>query len=72
VKVMVQVHLTNGELTVWWLNQDTPVAKLKGSWRGPIPPSTGEFDEAPGSSRATEDVRATEGIRSCLDRAAAV
>jgi len=42
VKVMVQVHLTNGELTVWWLNQDTPVAKLKGSWRGPIPPSTGQ------------------------------
>ena len=42
VKVMVQVHLTNSELTVWWLNQDTPVAKLKGSWRGPIPPSTGQ------------------------------
>ena len=38
---MVQLCLTNGELTLWWPNQDTPVAKLKGHWRGPIPPSTG-------------------------------
>jgi len=38
---MVRVRLTNGELTAWWLNEDTPVAKLKGSWWGPIPPSTG-------------------------------
>src|SRR5215472_2186974 len=36
---MVRVHLTNGELTAWWLNEDKPVAK--GSWRGPIPASTG-------------------------------
>src|SRR5215469_7355937 len=38
---MVRVHLTNGELTAWWLNEDKPVAKLKGSWHGPIPASTG-------------------------------
>ena len=38
---MMRVRLTNGELTAWWLNEDTPVAKLKGSWWGPIPPSTG-------------------------------
>jgi hypothetical protein len=46
-EIMVEVRLTNGELTVWWPNQDTPVAKLKGSWRGPIAPSTG-----PGSRTA--------------------
>jgi len=40
-EIMVQVRLTNGELTVWWPNQDTPIAKLKGSWRGPIPASAG-------------------------------
>lgn len=35
---MVEVRLTNGELTVWWLTrQDEPVAKLKGHWRGPRP-----------------------------------
>ena len=38
---MVRVRLTNGELTAWWLTEDTPVAKLKGSWWGPIPPPTG-------------------------------
>src|SRR5215469_17809223 len=36
-EIMVQANLTNGELTVWWSDKDTPVAKLKGSWRGPIP-----------------------------------
>jgi hypothetical protein len=40
-EIMVEVRLTNSELTVWWPNQDTPVATLKGHWRGPIPPSTG-------------------------------
>jgi len=35
---MVRVRLTNGELTAWWLNEDTPVADMKGRWRGPIPP----------------------------------
>jgi len=40
--IMVDVRLTNGELTVWWLTRsDEPVANLKGRWRGPIPPSTG-------------------------------
>ena len=34
----MQVCLTNGELTVFWTNQDTHVADLKGQWRGPIPP----------------------------------
>jgi hypothetical protein len=38
---MVDVRVTNGELMVWWPNQDTPVAKLTGYWRGPIPPTTG-------------------------------
>ena len=37
--VMVEVRVTNGELTVWWLTRpDEPVANLKGRWRGPIPP----------------------------------
>lgn len=40
--VMVDVRMTNGELMVCWLTrQDEPVAKLKGHWRGPIPPSFG-------------------------------
>ena len=41
----MQVRLTNGELTVWWPNQDTSVAKLKGHWRGPIAPSTGPLNK---------------------------
>jgi hypothetical protein len=40
-EAMVQVNETNGKLTVWWPNKNQPVAKLKGRWRGPIPPSTG-------------------------------
>ena len=39
--LMVEVRVTNGELTVWWPNQDEPVANLKGRWRGPISPSSG-------------------------------
>src|SRR5580765_5686968 len=39
--IMVQVRETNGELTVWWPDTDQPAAKLRASWRGPIPPSTG-------------------------------
>lgn len=39
--LMLEVRVTHGELTVWWLNQDEPVANLKGRWRGPIPPSSG-------------------------------
>ena len=37
-EIMVQVCITDGELTVFWPNEDTPVAKLKGTWRGPIQP----------------------------------
>jgi hypothetical protein len=38
--VKVEIRMTNGELMVWWLTrQDEPAAKLKGHWRGPIPPS---------------------------------
>ena len=39
--LMVEVRMTNGQLTVWWPNQNAPVANLKGRWRGPIPPSSG-------------------------------
>ncbi len=38
---MVEVRETNGQLTVWWANQDELVTNLKGHWRGPIPPSSG-------------------------------
>ena len=39
--LMVDVRVTNGELTVWWPNIDQPISKLKAHWRGPIPPSSG-------------------------------
>ncbi|HEV8328159.1 MAG TPA: hypothetical protein VGQ08_11800 [Nitrospiraceae bacterium] len=39
--LMVEVLLTDGQLTAWWPNEDQPVANLKGHWRGPIPPSSG-------------------------------
>ena len=39
--IMVQVRETDGELTVWWPDKDQPVAALKASWCGSIPPSTG-------------------------------
>ena len=48
---MARVRLTNGELTARWLNEDTPVAKLKRSWWGPIPPSTGQGSGPSGKSR---------------------
>ena len=35
---LVEVCLTEGELTVWWHNKTRPVTKLKGHWRGPIAP----------------------------------
>jgi hypothetical protein len=35
---MVEVRVTHGQLTVWWPNQDEPVANLKGHWRSPIAP----------------------------------
>ena len=40
-EMLVEVRVINGELTVWWPNDDQPVTKLKGHWRGPIPPSAG-------------------------------
>jgi hypothetical protein len=39
--IMVDVRVREGQLTVWWPNKNQPVAKLKGRWRGPIPPSSG-------------------------------
>ncbi len=39
--MLLEVRMMDGELTVWWPNDDQPVAKLKGRWRGPIPPSSG-------------------------------
>jgi len=39
--ILLDVRLTNNELTVRWPNEDQPVTKLKGHWRGPIPPSSG-------------------------------
>ena len=38
-EIMVDVRISDGELTVWWPNIDQPVTKFKASWRGPIPPS---------------------------------
>jgi len=34
--VMVEVYEKNEQPTVWRLNQEQPVASLKGAWRGPI------------------------------------
>jgi hypothetical protein len=39
--LMVEVRVMNGELTVWWPNQDKPVAHLNGCWHGPISSSSG-------------------------------
>jgi len=41
----LEVRLTDGELTVWWANRNIAIAKLTGSWQGPIPPSTGPLNE---------------------------
>jgi len=40
-EILVQVRVKDGELIVWLLKEDVPVATLNGRWRGPIPPSTG-------------------------------
>jgi hypothetical protein len=37
--IMVDVRVTDGELMVLWPQIDQLVAKLKGQWRAPIPPS---------------------------------
>jgi len=39
--LLVEVRLTEGELTVWWADRPIAIAKLKGYWRGPISASTG-------------------------------
>jgi hypothetical protein len=39
--LIVEVRVMNGELTVWGLIQDKPVADLTGCWHGPISPSSG-------------------------------
>ena len=50
--LMVEVRLTNGEFTVWWPNQDTPVATLKGHWRGRfrLPLDQGAANHSPDTS----------------------
>jgi len=35
--VLVNVCRKNGELTVWVVDRDVPVADLNGHWAGPIP-----------------------------------
>jgi hypothetical protein len=39
--LLVDVRVTDGQLTVGWPNIDQPVAKLNAHWRGPIPASLG-------------------------------
>jgi hypothetical protein len=36
--MLVEVRITNGELTALWPTVDQPVTILKGNWRGPVPP----------------------------------
>ena len=36
--IMMEVYLKNGYLTVWWLNEEQPMAGLQGSWQSPIRP----------------------------------
>jgi hypothetical protein len=38
--LLLEVRM-DGKWTVWWPNEDQPIANLKGRWRGPIPPSSG-------------------------------
>jgi len=40
--IMVNVRVTDGELTVWWPNSDQPVGNLKRHWRDPIPHQAGQ------------------------------
>ena len=40
-EILVDVRMTDGQLTVLWPQIDQPVAKLNAQWRGPIPPSSG-------------------------------
>jgi hypothetical protein len=36
--MLVEVRVTKGELTALWPTIDQSVTKLKGNWRGPVPP----------------------------------
>jgi len=41
-EVMVEVRLLDGQLFMhMFFRDDVPVAEAKGSWRGPLKPSTG-------------------------------
>ena len=42
--VMVEVREVNGQMMVWLLRKDEPVANLKGEWQGPIPDFTGSAE----------------------------
>ena len=46
-EMLVEARVTNGELTVWWHSEDQPITKLKGHWRGPIPPLFGQAARNP-------------------------
>ena len=39
--LLVDVRLTEGELTVWWADRPIAIAKLAGYWRGLLRSSTG-------------------------------
>ena len=43
--LLVEVRLTEGELTVWWADRPIAITKLTGSWCGPIPHATGPGSE---------------------------
>ena len=43
--LLVDVRLTEGELTVWWADRPIAIAKLAGYWRGPLKPFTGPLNE---------------------------
>ena len=36
--MLIEVRVRNGELTALWPTIEQPVTKLKGHWRGPVPP----------------------------------
>jgi hypothetical protein len=48
--MMVEVRVTNGQLTACWPNLDVPVAKLNGHWRGPILSFSGPGDQVEDST----------------------
>jgi S1/P1 Nuclease len=44
-EVMGEVTLRNGQFSVLWLNRDSPLSDLNGTWRGPLRP----FGSSPSS-----------------------